>query len=633
MQKQVTFISLMAAISMAWAAPQPTVEAVFPQEKAAEQGKLYTFFLKSEAMGTAGPVTKKMLAAEAPAIAVADVKDPADIRSWNKPEVRALVKYIEGQFGVSAVGMSSWTVPTFTARVSNTQLAALEKAPFFSEIRAVDPKDLGELSGQQWFDTKADNYIEDISWGKSAIGANDGLTTSNPVYVLDTWMLPHPDLNFTSLGPVSQTDRNSLGKVGDNYQPYHATHIAGILAAKKNGILTQGVNPGAPVVNIQKNINDNYTASDMILKDAEDKNLFAVLNFSTNSYSDSTEFGNFNTFNKTQYQTGSVQHKMLKRLSTRFLVAQSAGNNGGDACASAYSTPDSATSYPNFNSANPVDGIIVVGGIDSDGQMAKAFVNSSVRVPTPDVPLGVPMDDFVEGPNSPTKTPLSSASGTCVEAWAPSTRIISSWLGTKTTEYLSGTSMAAPHVSALAARYGNASTTPVEREWWIKSKLRETGYYDRKGFKIKVPNFTQPPLAAPLKKLAVVKIYSSGTGNPASLTDGKYLSGDFWRAGGPTGFVIFDLGSTKHVRAVRMTPLSSGWQPGTSATHSIEMMRTRLQAPINVATYTGMVDDLEPISLIIDGEKEASHGRFVKINTTFNSVSWTAWREIEIYGY
>ena len=61
--------------------------------------------------------------------------------------------------------------------------------------------------------------------------------------------------------------------------------------------------------------------------------------------------------------------------------------------------------------------------------------------------------------------------GKCVDGYAPGTWIMSTWKGGGT-KLMSGTSMAAPHVAALAAlykdKYGNASSKTIDR--WIKSK-------------------------------------------------------------------------------------------------------------------------------------------------------------------
>jgi hypothetical protein len=56
---------------------------------------------------------------------------------------------------------------------------------------------------------------------------------------------------------------------------------------------------------------------------------------------------------------------------------------------------------------------------------------------------------------------------------------------------LSGTSMAAPHVAAMAARYGTPATSPADRESYIRSRLFTTGQTDQAGAPIRVPSIAQ----------------------------------------------------------------------------------------------------------------------------------------------
>ena len=57
-----------------------------------------------------------------------------------------------------------------------------------------------------------------------------------------------------------------------------------------------------------------------------------------------------------------------------------------------------------------------------------------------------------------------------------------------------------------------------------------------------------------------------------------------------------------------------------------------LNGNINVLTNPhGRVVEMEPISVAVDTMNNKR--QYIRINTVENGVSWTSWREIEIYGY
>lgn len=522
--------------------------------------------------------SEKALKKVAPTIKVSELTEEDDPDSWHKPEARYLLKEFNKKYQTQAKIVTSWSAIQFKAYLTDEQFKLLKQDPIIEDIVAEEKID-DELSA--WGDTIENGEI--IPWGKKASGANDTITTNNPVYILDAGNTPHNELNITALPTIPGNE--------NLYTPKHGNHVAGIIGQARDNNGARGINPGAPIISVMKGKGPTETmaAMDQILADAEQKNIFAIVNLSSNA----TRMYNYSQ------NTGNFVGPMIRSMSTRLLVVQSAGNVGGDACIYAYAVEGGSISSP-YKEPLAGDGIIVVGGADENGEQAQ-FDNSHVGF---------------DG--------TKSNYGKCVEVWAPSTRIWSAWSPGNTSQYLSGTSMAAPHVSALAARYGDSQTTPVQREFYIRSKLTPTGKTAADGAPIKRHSYLATPSFSVPNKLIPTDISTSGGfGDVHTLFDGKYLSGDFWNAGAQTGWVQFDLGSIKTIRSVRMTPNKSG--RGESI-HEFYVGNTPSSMTLS-NTINDLSDNMEPISSTF-----TATGRYLKIKTVFNSASWTSWREIEIYG-
>jgi len=513
-------------------------------------------------------------------VQVRRTRDPinaVDIYGWHKPSVRALVKRLERTYGIRASSMTSYTIPSFTAYVPTAVLAALREDPAFDRAHAVFTDD--SYFSSWWTDTSSGS--ETIPWGKAAIGTNDGLSTSNRIYMLDgavPFPAAHVDLSFNR-APVN----TSFTAAAD-----HASHVMGILSAAANNTAVRGVNPGASdvvAVYFGSSSGDTITAMDWVLADAEQDGIYGVVNVSVNGTAWAQYFG-------------GMYLPVMRRMSTRVLVVQAAGNNHQDACNEAYGP------------ANNRDGILVVGGIDNDGYEALSYDNRGAWG------LGYPIL-------------LGSNFGPCVEVWAPSKNIQSTWNTSSTAVMtLSGTSMAAPHVTSLAARYGSNTTTPVERETWIRAKLFVTGQLSGSAQAIVVPSYTAVLSMIPGTRLLPSSASADATAAGTSvnfLSDSLYLSTNVWNAGHfAPAWVEFDLGATKTITGIRAVPEQF---PSGSVSHTIYAGNSPAPStPVGtLSSSSGNV--LEPLSTAI-----SASARYIRIYTS-TSPSHVAWREIEIYGY
>lgn len=283
-----------------------------------------------------------------------------------------------------------------------------------------------------------------------------GSPTENVIYLIDGLALvdgtpsPHSDVNlevadlesyapsnWCRFGPAADPDCPPEYTYVGRQEPGHANHVAGILGSKINNAGVRGIAPGIKIINVIKGTyaDEITSALDWVKADAIAKGIYAVANISSAS-------------DRWRWAHPELLFLWVESLSERVLVVQAAGNDGANACAYAYSADGT--------SGDPADGILVVGAIDNTGARAASWTN--------------PPHFSSAG---------SSNYGSCVDVWAPGKDVASNLFSSATgTAIASGTSFAAPHVAALAARYGGPATTPIQRETYIRTRLFATGQMD-----------------------------------------------------------------------------------------------------------------------------------------------------------
>jgi hypothetical protein len=331
------------------------------------------------------------------------------------------------------------------------------------------------------------------------------------------------------------------------------------------------------------------TALDWVLVNAEERRIFGVANISANWPAYTAE--------------ASVLKQFIRRVSNRVLVVQSAGNQHQDACGWVY------------NTVNYYDGVVIVGGTDADD-----FQVGPAR--------GTNYDNRASG-YTPALPQPGSNYGICVDVWAPSLNILSTFDVTlpQQMEYLSGTSMAAPYMTGLAARYGTTATTPVERETYLYAKAVNTGHLDTANYGIWIPNYTAPLRYSIATKLPIISVTADSTSSNSSTSfaiDGIYLA-NAWNAGhGAPAWIEFDLGTARWLTSIRLSPEQF---PEGNAVHRIYVGNTPNPTTL-AASISEYGRDLEPFAASL-GNITA---RYVRVFTE-SSSSWVAWHEIEIYGF
>lgn len=507
-----------------------------------------------------------------------DPANEADFRGWHKPKVRKLVSELERDYGIKAETMTSYAMPSFSAHISEQVIEKIRRDPRVDKVLLIyEAADFSQVP--PWTDQPG---AETIPWGKAAVGTDDTLGTSNVVYMIDAGMPPaNNDLLNIIATPVNP---------GIILSTAHASHVAGILSAAMNGVQVRGVNPSAMILNVNRGGTDAEirTALDWVLADAESRGIYAVANISSNS-------------DRWAENHPSEIATFMRRLSNRVLVVQSAGNGDvtnnvrQDACTVAYGP------------AKLNDGILVVSGVDQLGQQAIPFDNTGVG------------PGWIREPGANW--------GPCVEVWAPAQQVLSTWdLHAAATQVLSGTSMAAPHVSALAARFGSSATTPVERESHIRARLRATGT-DERGATIVVPSYLQAPsfvIPTRLWNLTATADSTAAGTSTAYVSDGLYLSPNIWNSGhAAPAWIEFDLVYPRTLASIRLTPEQF---PSGGVVHQIYVGNATPPTTL-VATISQNSQNLAALATGLN----STVGRYVRVLTT-SSPSWIAWREVEVYG-
>jgi aqualysin 1 len=168
-----------------------------------------------------------------------DARAAADPAAWNYLDrgVAGAVQSIERDHGFQSDHVYSHALRGFAARLTSRQIAALENDPRVKYVEA----DGTAYANAQTLPWGIDKIDADISSTKAGNGS--GAVTNVNVYIIDSGIASHQDLNLVS-------HVNFAGGKNDDCNG-HGTHVAGTVAARDNTVDVVGVVPGAPLTGVK----------------------------------------------------------------------------------------------------------------------------------------------------------------------------------------------------------------------------------------------------------------------------------------------------------------------------------------------------------------------------------------------
>ena len=303
------------------------------------------------------------------------------------------------------------------------------------------------------------------NWGIDRIDQNSGRNelftfanngTGVHVYVLDTGVRWSHREFLNAAGTTTRvTGGVDASRIDGNGNPFpgnasntndchgHGTHVTGIIAGRTFGIAKNAAihpiyifgcnNPaGSFVQAVVRGL--NWMIADVVNNNRRP----AIVNWSGG-----------NTLQTAQ--NDAIRDVLQNAINANITVVQAAGNQSG-----AYSNANlnALTDSCSISFGGRVPDVIVAGGIDYyDGRWVR-------RTTSPDL-------EWCQGGD------CGSNVGSCIDLWAPATHVLASnYTGDATTCQLSGTSMAAPHVTGAAAVYlqSNPNATPAQVDRALRSR-------------------------------------------------------------------------------------------------------------------------------------------------------------------
>ncbi|WP_051259403.1 S8 family peptidase [Schaalia suimastitidis] len=336
--------------------------------------------------------------------------------------------------------------PTRTATVTGTEVVVALDSPVTAAAAAQGPANAGLADGSQLEEFTPDEHTPQ-AWGLYAIGALEAQQVDVPlektvVGILDTGIdATHPDLRdqvdpALSVGcQVNGLPRTDSAAWADDH--YHGTHVAGTVAAAHNSIGVEGVAPSTTLAAVKVSNSEGLFYPEYV----------------TCGFVWAAQHG-FDITNNSYYvdpwaywvPTQANQAAGLEVVTRAVNYAESQGVVNIVAAGNSSHNLDNPTTddeSPNDVAGAAISGRDVSNGVDIPAMLDSVVTVSAVALPSQADPVTATLS----------RSNFSNYGVNSIEVAAPGSSILSTISSGYSVSYarLSGTSMAAPHVSGVAS--------------------------------------------------------------------------------------------------------------------------------------------------------------------------------------
>lgn len=311
--------------------------------------------------------------------------------------------------GIEVDQVYSNAIEGFSAEIPEAKVAELRNDPSVELVEQVQPVSISQSSTYQSLPWGI-NYIDgDIS--STRAGDGYGTVSNVRVYIVDSGIQPHSDINV--VGGRNFVTGMLSSAWGDDHG--HGTHVAGTVGARDNSQWVVGVAPGAPLYSLRV-LDATGSGNSSIVVSALDWLAAQV----RSQKSAGTYLPTVVNMSLGGPASSATDYAVRSLIAQGVVVVAAAGNNNVDASSS---------------SPARVTEAITVGAHDNYGRKA-SFSNF----------------------------------GSVVDLSAPGVSIVSTYKNGGAA-WMSGTSMAAPHVAGAAALYLSKSTNRYSTPQQVRDRL------------------------------------------------------------------------------------------------------------------------------------------------------------------